>query len=125
MRTRLTLFMTLVTCAAFSAGMVGDEPEYTEDFDLENCRIFLPNGGNLYFDLHPGRFLRFEGEDEGEFFELEITVLGDIRPVVFEADGTWILAICRVIEEREWADGDPMPNYQIDHVTELREFLLG
>ncbi len=26
---------------------------------------------------------------------------------------------------REWADGDPMPTHQIDHVTELREFLLG
>lgn len=26
---------------------------------------------------------------------------------------------------REWVDGDPMPTHQIDHVTELRELLLG
>ncbi len=26
---------------------------------------------------------------------------------------------------REWVDGDPLPDHQIDHVTELRELLLG
>lgn len=26
---------------------------------------------------------------------------------------------------RKWEDGDPMPTHQIDHVTELRELLLG
>ena len=26
---------------------------------------------------------------------------------------------------REWTDGDPPPDHQIDHVTELRELLLG
>lgn len=26
---------------------------------------------------------------------------------------------------REWVDGDPMPDHQVDHITELRELLLG
>jgi hypothetical protein len=25
----------------------------------------------------------------------------------------------------EWVDGDPLPDHQIDHVTELRDVLLG
>jgi len=80
-------------------------PEFTTDFDLNNA-VFSPNGGNQYFSLRPGTFLRFEGDDDGEFVELEIEALDQIKIITFDLNGESITARCRVVREREWADGE-------------------
>jgi hypothetical protein len=117
MRTRLTLIALLLSCAALAMGSGRPaEPQYTADFGLEPSNMLVPDGKNRYHPLRPGKFLRLEGEGEGQFVELEITVLKQTRPVVllagdaqtnrlFQTSGQWIIAITRVVEEREWIDG--------------------
>jgi hypothetical protein len=101
---------TLLASAAALAAAAGmtkpPAPAFTDDFDFDQCGMLMPDGGNQFFSLQPGHFLRLEGEDDGEELVVEITVLGHIRPIVFQEDGQWIMAIARVIEEREWADGE-------------------
>jgi hypothetical protein len=106
---RLTILPMLALTAILVIGVGGgppSEPPFTSDFGLQDCAIFLPNGSNPYFSLKPGTVLRYEGLDDGEFVELEIRVLGQIRPVVFQVDGQWKVAITRIIREREWIDGE-------------------
>jgi len=59
---------------------------------------FSSTSTNPYFPFEVGSFWRYEGEDEGELLELEITAL-DVTEVVGGVT-------TRVIEEREWADGE-------------------
>ena len=109
MHTRLKPIAALLIITGLAVAFGGGpepEPEFTDDFDLENCQILLPNGANPYFSLTPGHFLRFEGFEDDEFIELEITVLGQIRPFFLIEDGNFLIAIARVIEEREWVDGE-------------------
>jgi hypothetical protein len=81
-------------------------PEYTSDFGLRPHEILLPSGGNQYLSLQPGTRLQLEGEDGGEILLVQITVLRETRPVLFQADGQWTTAITRIVEEREWIDGE-------------------
>ncbi len=110
MRTRwmfLLLFLTGAVVAVATAGSGSGEPKYTTEFALERCPRLVPYGGNLYFPLQTGLFRRYEGEDEdGSFVELEITVLRKTRTVEFEVDDQWKKAETRVIQEREWVDGE-------------------
>ena len=109
MRTPLLLIPILLIGAALTMAMGTSSQvklRYTTDFGFEADAIFLPDGSNPYFSLRPGKFLRFEGEDEGEFVELEIRVLEQIRPFVLQVRGQWIVATTRVVEEREWIDGE-------------------
>lgn len=89
-----------------SALLVQPPQEFTIDFALDRCASLVPDGGNDYFSLRPGRFSRFEGEDEGQFVELEITVLDEQEVIPFRLDGRRFIAVTRVIEEREWIDGE-------------------
>ena len=110
---RLTVSLLIIGAAlAMAMGNVTpDEPLFTSDFGLEarageaTCS-FIPNGGNAYFSLEPGRFLRFEGEEEGEFMVVEHTNLDKTCPVWFKIGNRTAMALTRVIEERLWIDGE-------------------
>jgi hypothetical protein len=75
----------------------GGGREYTREFNL-GSRSWASNGSNDYFIMEVGYQLVLEGEDDGETLELQITVLNQTRVV----DGV----TCRVIEEREWENGE-------------------
>lgn len=91
--------------AVLGAAAMDGGPRFTSEFGLENCR-FVPNGQNTFFRLQPGRFWRYEGMEDGELVELEITVLNEVQVITFELDGEMLTARTRVVEEREWIGGD-------------------
>jgi hypothetical protein len=103
------ILLTLLALASMIGGAGGTRagaPAFTDDFRLEQCRQLVPNGGNDYFSLHPGRTWRFEGEDEGELVELEVKVLERTRRIVFQLNGEVMRVTARVVREREWVDGE-------------------
>ncbi|CAN5124365.1 hypothetical protein BH18GEM1_BH18GEM1_21590 [soil metagenome] len=53
---------------------------------------------NPYFPLHVGHQWKYEGDEDGEFLELLITVLNETRVI----DGV----TTRILEEREWVDDE-------------------
>ncbi len=84
-----------------------DDSRYTSEFPLEEC-TFETVGANRYFVLTPGRQLVLEGQqkdDEGdlESVRLVISVLDETQEITLPGIGT---IQTRVIEEREWADGE-------------------
>jgi hypothetical protein len=81
------------------------EQEFTVDFDLIHAD-FSPNGRNRFFSLQPGFMLRLEGDDDGEFVEVEIEALDHVRMIPFELNGQPLIARCRVVREREWVDDE-------------------
>src|SRR5262245_11290448 len=84
----------------------GAEPQFTTDFRLEDCR-FLASGRNAYFSIEPGDRFVFEGEEDGEPVRLQITVLRQTQVVSFRTQrGERLNVKTRVVEEREWADGE-------------------
>lgn len=67
--------------------------DWQKEFALSDCNM-LTTGRNQYFVLEPGHQLVLEGGDT----KLQITVLEDTKTV----DGV----LTRVVEEREWEDGE-------------------
>ena len=83
-----------------------EEPAFTDVFPLEECR-FSDTGRNAYFSLVPGDQLVLEGEDDGETVLLHVTVLKDRQWITFRTeDGIRLPVRTRVVEEREWVDGE-------------------
>ncbi len=95
-RHKCLITLALLLSVAMSAA-VADEPEFTDTFRLEDCRL-RSWGRNEYFPLRPGYELLLEGEEDGE----TVTVLITVMPGIKHVDG----ARCRVIREMEWADGE-------------------
>ncbi len=77
--------------ACFQATQAGSS--WQEEFDIANCEL-LTTGRNQYFILEPGHQIVLEGDGE----KVEITVLDETKTV----DGV----ATRVVEEREWQDGE-------------------
>lgn len=110
---RTQMFVVAGWCVALSSVAFGNdrEPEFTDEFPLEDCK-FIPQGGNAFFDLTPGRQLYLTNQQcvaEGkcdELVELWITVLPDTRKVVLTDDGRKRRIVTRVVEEKETADGE-------------------
>jgi hypothetical protein len=101
----LTLAFGLTLTLALPAA-AQDEPEFTQDFDVDDCR-FSNVGRNAYFSLNPGDRLILEGDDDGEALRLQITVLHRTQFISFRTDeGDWVWVSARVVEEREWLDGE-------------------
>ncbi|MDJ0842172.1 MAG: hypothetical protein QNK37_37070 [Acidobacteriota bacterium] len=84
-----------------------DEHTFTQDFRIEDRtfahRLDAFTPGNPYFLLEPGWWVALEGQeadDEGELetIRMEITVLDETQMV----NGV----LTRVVEEREWVDGE-------------------
>ena len=70
---------------------------FQRDFNLEQCS-FANRGENPYFKLRPGYTIILAGQSDGEHVRLRIRVLDETEHV----NGT----TTRVVEEREWADGE-------------------
>jgi hypothetical protein len=81
-------------------------PLFTTQFNLEPHDTFVPHGGNRYFSLEPGHFQVLEGEDDNMPVQVVITVLPKTQLVTFQVGGHWMRAEARVVEEREWIDGE-------------------
>ena len=110
MRTRANLIVAAALSGAAWAGAWsqpggGGNEEYTKSFRLQDA-VLIPFGANPYFSLQPGRFWRYEGDDGGEFVELEIRALQQTKWITFSINGQPIAALTRVVEEREWVDGE-------------------
>jgi hypothetical protein len=106
----LTLLLFLSAMAAATATLLGGgragEPEFSTDFGLDRTSVLLPRGGNPYMSLRQGRFIRLEGEDDGEPVIVEITVLDRTRDVRVPVAGGRMSVRTRIVEEREWIDGE-------------------
>ncbi len=95
--TRRTLQSILMAVLILSGSMVFGQGKETsspwqEEFGISKCNL-LTTGRNPYFVLEPGFQLILEGGDT----KLQITVLDETKTV----DGV----VTRVVEEREWKDG--------------------
>lgn len=98
-----TLALALVLCAATPLAA----QEFTTDFDVERCTFVSHGRQNPYFSLQPGDQVTLEGEDDGEEIKVEITVKRGTRNITFTApDGTRMTVRARVVEEKEWKDGE-------------------
>jgi hypothetical protein len=100
----LILIMSVFALPSMDALAQDEEPEFTKDFRLQDCR-FKSRGVNPYFILKPGYQLVFEGEEDGQTVHLEITVLKQTETINVPEIGT---IKTRVVEERETADGQPV-----------------
>ncbi len=101
-KTLIALFGTVLLA---SSGIARAEPEFTQEFDVDDCN-FSNVGRNPYFSLNPGDRLILEGEDDGEVVRVQITVLGGTRFINFRtAEGEAMSVSTRIVEEREWKDG--------------------
>ena len=81
-------------------------PQFTTQFELDEC-TFSSSGRNAHFSLRPGDLLVLEGMDEGELLRVEIKVLSQTKKITFkDAEGESLTVWARVVEEREWKDGE-------------------
>ncbi|GJL77817.1 MAG: hypothetical protein NPINA01_08060 [Nitrospinaceae bacterium] len=71
----------------------GSGSKWQEEFDIKSCNL-QTTGRNNYFILEPGYQIVLEGDDT----KVQITVLDKTKTV----DGV----VTRVVEEREWVDGE-------------------
>lgn len=87
------------------------EEDFTDEFPIADCK-FRATGGNNYFSLNVGYQLYLTNAAclaEGECDELEevwISVLNETRKIKFELNGETIRVNARVVEEREFEDGE-------------------
>jgi hypothetical protein len=104
------LVFAALAIASAAVADAAQEPQFTSDFDIENCR-FATEGGNPYFILKPGRqayYSNYRCVQSGECDELEelwITVRGT-RDISLWDDGKKRVIQTRVLEEKETADGE-------------------
>lgn len=98
--TRTTWAAVALLFMAGAGSALQDSP-YSGQFDREGC-TFVTSGNNPWHPLWPGYSLRLEGEedDDGELvtIRVQVTVLEDTEVV----DGV----LTRVLEEREWENGE-------------------
>jgi hypothetical protein len=80
--------------------------QYTTEFELDEC-TFSANGRNAHFSIRPGDKLVLEGLDDGEVVRVQIKVLNQTKKITFvDAEGESLTVWARVVEEREWKDGE-------------------
>ncbi len=89
----LQYILTAAAILAFSTAYAQDDSSWQEEFGISDCNL-LTTGRNEYFILEPGYQLILEGDDE----KVQITVLDETKTI----DGV----ITRVVEEKEWEDGE-------------------
>ena len=104
--------IVLLILLPFAAMAQEGEPEFTDDFPVEEC-TFTPFGGNELFSLMPGRRTYFDnsrcvaaGECE-EREDLVITVTPELKKVwIDDDDGARRPVWTRVVIEHEREDGE-------------------
>jgi hypothetical protein len=92
-RTRITLAAAVASLCLPACAQGGGDTSWQEAFDLSSCTM-QPEGKGRYFILEPGFQTVLEGGDT----KVQITVLEETRPIAG--------VITRVVEEREWKDGE-------------------
>lgn len=98
---------TLALAFALLAITPATAQEFTTDFDVERCTFVSHGRQNPYFSLQPGDQVTLEGEDDGEEIKVQITVKRGTRVIAFTTpDGTRKTVRARVVEEKEWKDGE-------------------
>ena len=101
-----TIGTAIFAAAALFAWPVQGQEPFTDDFRIEDCELET-EGRNAYFSLIPGDQLVLSGEDDGEEFVVQITVLPKKRTIRYVTEGGKELRIkTRIIEEREWEDDE-------------------
>lgn len=105
------LALALVAWLGLGGGIAEAALPFTDDFRLEDCAWSSRGQQNPYFSLKPGYRLVLEGEveDDGELVEVmvQVTVLRQTERITFvSARGRTITVRARVVEEREWEDGE-------------------
>jgi len=94
------LVLTLILCVAavsIRTAEAADSREWKDKFDYSSC-VWSSSGKSNYFIVEPGYQQTLEGEEEGEFVRLVITVLNETRKI-----GN---VETRVVEERETHNGE-------------------
>jgi hypothetical protein len=81
----------------------GADPSWKQDFGISECEL-ASTGRNQFFILEPGFQLVLEGGSE----KVQITVLDDTKAIsgVVDETGKASSITTRVVEEREWKDGE-------------------
>ena len=85
--------------------VLAQDPTFTAQFPIEDCH-FSPFGGHPHFILDPGHQLVLRGEEDGEQKELVITSLNETKEITLEAGNVSRRIPTRVVEEREYTNGD-------------------
>ncbi len=81
--------------------------EFTSDFRLEDCTWSSRGSQNPYLSLKPDYRLVLEGEEEGTAIRAQVTVLRHRKRISFVTpSGVALEVVTRVVEEREWEDGE-------------------
>ncbi len=105
----LALLLSLPLGLVLGSGVAVAQPAtgFTADFPVDDCTFARDGGNDLFVSLHPGDFLRLEGEDDGETVVLVITALNKTRTIKFRTkDGEEVQVKARIVEERETVDGE-------------------
>jgi hypothetical protein len=91
-----------VACGAPESDF-GADPSWKQEFGISECEL-ASTGRNRFFILEPGFQLVLEGGSE----RVQITVLDDTRTIsgVLDETGKATSITTRVVEEREWKDGE-------------------
>jgi hypothetical protein len=83
----------------------GAAPQFTTQFALDDC-TWSSTGRNAHFTIRPGDWFLLEGNDDGELVRVLIRVLNQTKKITFkDAEGESLTVYARVVEEREWKDG--------------------
>jgi hypothetical protein len=102
---RLVLALAIALASLPAPGWAAGE--FTSDFLLENCTWSAWGRQNPFWNLRPGRQLVLEGEEDGTEIRAEITNLRQLETISFvTAKGVPVTVHARVIEEREFEDGE-------------------
>jgi hypothetical protein len=107
----LVMFVAFASVAALAsdAPLLGaaqsqsDKRPFTASFRLQDCTFRSTGDANPFFILDPGHRLVLRGEEDGEEVEVRITVLRETQDIALPGLGT---VRTRVVEEREWVDGE-------------------
>lgn len=106
--------LTLAIAALVGLAWLGEgvaQAQFTQDFRAQDCTWKNKGRQNKYFPLNPGHqnVLEGEEEDEGEILEIraEVTILRKTQRISFTTeDGHDVSLRARVLEEREFEDGE-------------------
>lgn len=103
----LTALVVALLAGPGLAGGVAQAAQFTDDFRPEDCTWSSRGTQNPYFSLRPGYQLRLEGEEDGAVVTVQITVQRRTERITFTSpSGETVSVRARVIEEREWEDGE-------------------
>ena len=104
--TRRQLIALAVLVAALLLLSSPAAAQFTQEFPVSECG-WSNRGGNRYMSLEPGTFNDLEGMEDGVVIRQLNTILSKTKTIIFrDQNRKRILVRTRVLEEREWEDGE-------------------